>query len=91
METFNSFGDILKCTDFSQIRYIKSMKIIHIPEWLFGKGGRFVTSVAFPKGAHSLGNIKRTLHPPEKKQYHNIGIKLYNRYFIKYLIYFKNR
>lgn len=41
---------------------------LYVPEWLLGKGGRFVTSVAFPKGAHSLGNIKRTLHPPESRK-----------------------
>ena len=27
-----------------------------------------MTSVGFPKGAHSLGNIRRTLHPPESRK-----------------------
>jgi len=51
---------------------------MHLPEWLFGKGGKFVTSVAFPKGAHNLGNIKRTLHPPKKNNY--IILKQLNKY-----------
>lgn len=30
-----------------------------------------MTSLGFPKGAHSLGNIKRTLHPPEREEKRN--------------------
>lgn len=33
-------------------------------EWLLGSGGKLVTSLAFAKGAQSLGNTSRTLHPP---------------------------
>lgn len=52
-----------KCEKFPKY-HKKSQRVS--PGSDLGKGGRFVTSFKFAKGAHNLGNINRTSQPVTK-------------------------